>query len=272
MIKFFRRIRYDLMEKTPTTSIATTGSKTGKPTWPAGRYFKYAIGEIILVVVGILIAIQINNWNENKISLKNEQLILKGLQQNFTFNLEELGNAINLLENSYNSSIQLLEMMGPKASNYTVLEVDSLLSNILNYGTYDPATGVVDEVINSGKLNIIQNEELKNQISDWSRLLVDSHKDEEILNYNLFNVLIIYLNDKSNYRNYPIPEYLLKATRLKEVSPSKFNPDYSKIMTSLEFENILYAHSSNLMYTISEYIIIQNYLKNINELISSQIK
>ena len=47
MIKIFRRIRYDLMEK----------NKTGK-------YFKYAIGEIILVVIGILIALQINNWNE----------------------------------------------------------------------------------------------------------------------------------------------------------------------------------------------------------------
>jgi len=49
MIKFFRKIRYDLMEK----------NKTGK-------YFKYAIGEIVLVVIGILIALQINNWNENR--------------------------------------------------------------------------------------------------------------------------------------------------------------------------------------------------------------
>ncbi|MFD2823405.1 DUF6090 family protein [Lacinutrix iliipiscaria] len=57
MIKFFKKIRYDLMEK----------NKTGK-------YFKYAIGEIILVVIGIVIALQINNWNENRKSnatLKN---------------------------------------------------------------------------------------------------------------------------------------------------------------------------------------------------------
>ena len=47
MIKFFRKIRYDLMEK----------NKNGK-------YLKYAIGEILLVVIGILIALQINNWNE----------------------------------------------------------------------------------------------------------------------------------------------------------------------------------------------------------------
>ncbi|MFP4845286.1 DUF6090 family protein [Winogradskyella sp. PE311] len=56
MIKFFRRIRYNLMES----------GKTSK-------YFKYAIGEILLVVIGILIALQINNWNENR--LKQEQLI-----------------------------------------------------------------------------------------------------------------------------------------------------------------------------------------------------
>ena len=54
MIKFFRRIRFDLMEK----------NKTGKPALSARKYFKYAIGEIILVVIGILIALQINNWNE----------------------------------------------------------------------------------------------------------------------------------------------------------------------------------------------------------------
>ena len=49
MIKFFRNIRKDLMEKNKTS-----------------RYIKYAIGEIILVVIGILIALQINNWNENR--------------------------------------------------------------------------------------------------------------------------------------------------------------------------------------------------------------
>ena len=49
MIKFFRKIRYDLMEKNKTV-----------------KYFKYAIGEIVLVVIGILIALSINNWNENR--------------------------------------------------------------------------------------------------------------------------------------------------------------------------------------------------------------
>lgn len=62
MIKFFRKIRYDLM----------TQNKTSK-------YFKYAIGEIVLVVIGILIALQINNANERRKARQQEITILKNL-------------------------------------------------------------------------------------------------------------------------------------------------------------------------------------------------
>ena len=56
MINFFRKIRYDLMEKNPPAGRA---GKTGK-------YLKYAVGEIVLVVIGILIALSINNWNQHR--------------------------------------------------------------------------------------------------------------------------------------------------------------------------------------------------------------
>jgi len=63
MIKFFRKIRYDLMKK----------NKTGK-------YLKYAIGEIILVVIGILIALQINNWNETSKNEREQIVFLNNLK------------------------------------------------------------------------------------------------------------------------------------------------------------------------------------------------
>jgi len=68
MIKFFRKIRYNLMEQ----------NKTGK-------YIKYAIGEIVLVVVvvEILIALQINNWNEDRKARKSENQIRNSLAVNF---------------------------------------------------------------------------------------------------------------------------------------------------------------------------------------------
>jgi len=77
MIKFFRRIRYDLMEK----------NKTGK-------YLKYAIGEIVLVMIGILLALQVNNWNNNRLDEKQEVEILLQLENEYEVNLKEVNEKI----------------------------------------------------------------------------------------------------------------------------------------------------------------------------------
>ena len=77
MIKFFRKTRYVLMEK----------NKTGK-------YFKYAIGEIILVVIGILIALQINNWNENRINKNKFEAYLDEMIIDLKLDVKSLDNEI----------------------------------------------------------------------------------------------------------------------------------------------------------------------------------
>lgn len=79
MIKFFRNIRQNLIMENPPNG-KSRASKTGNPAFAkasAGRYLKYAIGEIVLVMIGILLALQVNNWNENrKNNLAFEKLIV----------------------------------------------------------------------------------------------------------------------------------------------------------------------------------------------------
>ena len=82
MIKFFRKIRYDLMEK----------NKTGK-------YFKYAIGEIILVVIGILIALQINNWNENSVAQARIEIRLTNMIQDLQSDIDETNEILSITKN-----------------------------------------------------------------------------------------------------------------------------------------------------------------------------
>lgn len=91
MIKFFRRIRKNLLAE----------GKTGK-------YLKYAAGEIVLVVIGILIALQINNWNENRISLKHEKDLLINLKEDldsdderFIYNLDEADDMLQVYRQLY---------------------------------------------------------------------------------------------------------------------------------------------------------------------------
>lgn len=72
MIKLFRNIRRNLLNEGKTT-----------------KYFKYAIGEIILVVIGILIALSLNNWNTDnankKIVLKNSKTLIQNLEKDSVF-------------------------------------------------------------------------------------------------------------------------------------------------------------------------------------------
>lgn len=77
MLKFFRKIRQDLLLK----------GKTGK-------YFKYAIGEIVLVVIGILFALQINTWNNNRIERNLEQDSLNEILDNLEFDLNTIDKCI----------------------------------------------------------------------------------------------------------------------------------------------------------------------------------
>ena len=86
MIKFFRKIRHKLLSE----------GKTEK-------YFKYAIGEIILVVIGILIALQINNWNNERILAKEEKLLLANLKEEYQENLLNLNIAIKKRESQMNA-------------------------------------------------------------------------------------------------------------------------------------------------------------------------
>lgn len=62
MIKLVRKIRFDLTEKNK-----------------KGKYFKYAIGEIVLLVIGILMALHINTWNENRKLILNEKDVLENI-------------------------------------------------------------------------------------------------------------------------------------------------------------------------------------------------
>jgi hypothetical protein len=66
MTKFFRKIRQNLLAEDKTDSPGNASAKAGKPAMPIGRYLKYALGEIVLVMIGILLALQVNNWNENR--------------------------------------------------------------------------------------------------------------------------------------------------------------------------------------------------------------
>ena len=142
MIKFFRKIRQNLLME----------NKTGKPALPAGRYFKYAIGEIILVVVGILIALQINNWNQQRINNKQEQQILLQLKNEYEENLIEIDKKIRMRKDIINASHRILSIKEGNLYNISTDTITNDIFTLCSTPTFDPVIGTTNELLSSGKL------------------------------------------------------------------------------------------------------------------------
>jgi len=253
MIKFFRKIRYDLMEQ----------NKTGK-------YFKYAIGEIVLVVIGILIALSINTWNEKRKDGLKEHLILKSLKVNLKENLKLLNLANKATSDAYNASLNLQELTTPNNETIDSNKIDSLMSVTFDYFSFDANSGTINEIINSGQLNIIKNEELKNQISNWSGIVDDTQRDGDIANKHAFDNMVMFLSKHGIISNLPIGNQITQNLNLKPKPTSSFEVDYQNLMSSSEFENLISWHSVNMAYMLNEYLSFKSYIENIIDLIDSE--
>lgn len=237
-----------------------------------GKYLKYAIGEIILVVIGILIALQINNWNNHRIEANKEQVILRNLRSDFNENITELNRIHEGTETSYKSSVRLLEII--KADNsINPEEIEILLNSIINgFYSLDLNSASIDELINSGSLSIIKDTKLREQISIWSFIVADSEDDIEIYYEYLFKVLIPSLSNKTILRNIAIPEFLMKRVDIPQVSASNFKIDYNKTLRTIEFENQVYNNALNVVYVLDNYKKIETYLNDTLKLIESNIQ
>jgi len=140
MIKFFRKIRQNLL----------SGGKTGK-------YFKYAIGEIILVVIGILIALQINNWNEERKK--------SSLTQNYRFKLiEELDSDIkNIIFLDSMNSIYTSRILNHINNNDSTKQkmAMSIKQSHDNYviAAFYSKTYTINTLIDTGDLSLFQDSE-----------------------------------------------------------------------------------------------------------------
>jgi len=138
------------------------------------KYLLYAIGEILLVVIGILIALQINNWNLNKIEKRQEFKILQDLKVEFQANHKEALRIYNVHVTNLLAIKKLQE-----ESELEIHVVDSLLVYLFNIASYTPKPGASNSLINSGKLSIITNKELRNELTTWSGIVEDLYDDED---------------------------------------------------------------------------------------------
>jgi len=214
MIKFFRKIRYQLLGE----------GKTGK-------YLKYAIGEIVLVVIGILIAISINNWNEDRKQQIELVKTYQGIENELEANLLYLSNDIENQNGIIDLNLKSLKILYEN-------NVDSLLVLRQTLSVFDKTltSGVAFPVIQS----FIESEK-------FSKM-----KDKEFAkDLRLFNLNVQYLRKyNQNFINgfQKLSSYVTTNLNYVEINNKHFKDitkspeiafDYSKLPFDQELINLL---------------------------------
>jgi hypothetical protein len=163
MIKFFRKIRQRLL----------TENKFSK-------YLIYAIGEIILVMIGILLALQVNNWNQQRIATQKEQLLLKALQDEFVENKAQFEKVIARHELAMASTQYVIAQfpIDPKKINLDTFKEKS--NDWGRWYSFNPSQGVIRSLVNTSSFELISNTELRRLLVSWEDVLADYKEEEDL--------------------------------------------------------------------------------------------
>jgi hypothetical protein len=260
MISFFRKLRR------PSTQSESSYSHTS----PVGRYVLYAIGEILLVMVGILLALQVNNWNEDRKDLREEQVLLKILRDDFTSRLAEL----ELLNAGRTRAVQSIETLMSYVENTSSLPSEEALDSLLAITTltyrFNEQFSTLEMLFNSGGINQLSNDSLKVLLTNWPNL-VEEMLEEQRLVVNHFpkleSVLEKYVSLRDIYQKYEWSFH-----NIPDIPPSNLTKDYFRMLADPGFENVIASKRFLLYINIADTEKIIQDARKIIEILDDEIE
>jgi hypothetical protein len=216
MIKFFRHIRKSLLMENKTS-----------------KYFKYALGEILLVMIGILLALQINSWNQKRLDRIEEKNILSNLHDEFLENKRLSTNNIASIGGAMKANIEIMNLMGSSDDELQKHNLDSLFYSSLPAAQFTSSSQSILNITQGGRMNIIKDKNIIKLLYQWQAQL------------EAVNIRERALDDWSYDQILPI---MSKYISLKEMDmngnyewsgKSKLKKSYNPLFQSLEYENLL---------------------------------
>ncbi|WP_228853492.1 DUF6090 family protein [Aegicerativicinus sediminis] len=223
-------------------------------------YIKYAIGEIILVVIGILIALQINNWNEERKDNIAENNALVALKNEFDWNIKRLQNICQGRNSAYSDRLKYWNLITNDSIPFET-KFEAYPKGFFG-GSWAAQNTVLNGLVNSGQIDNIKNDTLKKLLISWPNQVKFWDDDEDKwqdANTNLSNYLITRLRRvpaftsegnlwQSNYENYNDE---IKSQTLSFINDLEYQNLLSKNINQLY---ILTIHCDRLMATYQKII------------------
>jgi len=215
-----------------------------------GVFSMYVLAEFILVVVGILVAVSINNWNESRKDELQEQDYLIDLLAEYGSNLARLNNLVELTENQRSNALQIANLYAEAYQRGELIEDDfnlSLARVLFQEVQFRPQTGVIADIINSGKLEIFTTE-IRSKIASWDGELTRIRfQEQEHARYRIR--LMELLEDNGN-----IFSFISSTVSNLEINQSQFQTSNTELLENEQFENLLVGFYLTSRFMTASYL------------------
>ncbi|MFC4720854.1 DUF6090 family protein [Geojedonia litorea] len=219
------------------------------------KYLLYALGEIILVMIGILLAFQVNSWKEARDNKSLELQMMADLNSEFKNNLTKIRASIKQYQGTEQAIRLLMSKMKATPQEINLINTDSLIAKAIDVFDYRPTQNTLTEILSSGNLKFITKDSLKYKLLDWSAELNEINEAWLTLDDFIQHMVIPYLTENVSMRN--IDKYSLMAWEEK----SKFEIDYNTLFHDLKFEN----HLDNIGWGVVNYKLVLDRLELVIE-------
>ncbi len=200
------------------------------------KYLKYAIGEIFLVVIGILIALAINNWNQSRLAKIEEEKLLQSIKVDFKQSKADLQRLDVLRDEGLFAYNQLITLGNSGDFSNSIL-IDTLLAKTIFTPTYNGNTSSLSILVNSGKINLLRNDSLTAMLLAWPTQLENLIERELDIKYITneewvpFTQNYTSVNDWLKYYDFPGVPAKERNTRVKK--------DYQGLFNDRRLENLI---------------------------------
>ncbi|NNK88374.1 MAG: hypothetical protein HKO90_08835 [Flavobacteriaceae bacterium] len=211
------------------------------------KYTLYALGEIILVVIGILIALQINNANEARKDRALTNKYLEGFARDLSSDRVQLDSLISIRKNQRRSAKALI-----RSIELREIDLDSFYYHyyyVFPFYRFSPNTNTLEEVLNSSQLRLITNENIKNRLLELRSLYTEIRLSEE----HVYEDRTVYLYNERTLDHIEFNGLSL-ALNHQSFSESKdaeiYKADAEYFIKDRYFKNFLNLLDFNLIYII----------------------
>ncbi len=181
MIKFFKKIRQKMLTENNFK-----------------KYLVYALGEILLVMIGISLAFQVSNWDNNRIKKNAENKYYESVRAQIADDKENIQGQKDY-NNHYMTQFKYANEIIENNDRSKLDTLGPIIRNLTQYSDFDKQGNIYETMVNSGQINLLQNDKIVNGIRRLEEMYIYINRMENIHYDAMMNHAVVVINSVLKY-------------------------------------------------------------------------